>query len=303
MQKNLSLKNKYLANLRFLHPDYRKMEGEKMILSCASSMPPNFKLTSREMDALSIEWKQLILQDIPKAKKGDDHIPLNVYWKSIFKINDFGEIKFPNIKKVARFALSIAEANEDIERLFSQVSHVISKDRNKLKPHTIKGLLITKSFLQTNGTCLSFSLDHSMMNSIRAASSRYFQRQSDEEETNIKSLHKRVLEDTSESLKGNKKLKELERKKLQIEKQEEEMKLKRSQIKMLLEQAHNLMEDSEKMSKFICSEKTNLEKAEKQVQKSVIKSTCQKVVKEKLKHILPPLDINNNEVDSESESN
>ena len=302
LMKHMSLKNKYLANLRFLHPKYRTVEGEKMILRCASSMPPNFKLTSREMDALSIEWKQLVIQDIPKVRSGDDHVPLNVYWKSIFEVRDFGEFKFPIIKKVARFALSIAEANGDVERLFSQISHVISKDRNKLSVNTIKGLLITKSYLQTNGTCLSFSLDDSMMTSIRIARSKYVQRLSDEsdENENNKCIHKRILEDSSESLKGNKKLKEIERKKLQIEKQEEEIKLKQSQIKMFLEQAHSLMEDSEKMSKFLCTEKASLEKAEKQVQKSVIKSTCKKVVKVKFRGILHSVDINNNETDSES---
>ena len=67
-----------------------------------------------------------------------------MYWKSIFEIRDFGELKFPIIKKVARFSLSIAEANGDVERLFSQISHIISKDRNKLSVNTIKGLITKK---------------------------------------------------------------------------------------------------------------------------------------------------------------
>ena len=62
-------------------------------------------------------------------------------------------------------------------------------------------------------------------------------------------------------------MKELEKKKLQIEKQEEEIKLKHAQMKGHLKQAQSLMEDFEKISKFLCTEKKNLEKAEKQVQK------------------------------------
>ena len=175
-------------------------------------MPPNFKLTSREMDALSIEWKLLVLQDIPKDRNGE-HIPINVYWKTIFEIKDLGETKFPMIQKVVRFALSISVANGDVERLFSQVSHVISKDRNKLTIETVKGLLITKSYLQTNGTCLNFSLDDSMMNNVRTAHSKYVQNVSKKTDESDKSIQKRILEDSNESLKGNKRLREIKRKK------------------------------------------------------------------------------------------
>ena len=302
LKKNLSLKNKHLANLRFLSPEYRTVEGERMILRCASSMPPNFKLTSREMDALSIEWKLLVLQDIPKDRNGE-HIPINVYWKTIFEIKDLGETKFPMIQKVVRFALSISVANGDVERLFSQVSHVISKDRDKLTIETVKGLLITKSYLQTNGTCLNFSLDDSMMNNVRTAHSKYVQNVSKKTDESDKSIQKRILEDSNESLKGNKRLREIKRKKLQIENQEEEIKLKQSKIKMHLEQAHTLMEDSEKMSKFLSTEKIILENAEKQIEEKALKSSCQKFVKEKFRGILHnthTVDLNNNETDSES---
>lgn len=270
LKKNLPLKNKYLASLRFLHPNYRTVEGEKMILRCAASMPPNFKLTAREMDVLSIEWKLLVIEDISNIRVGNDHIQLNDYWKAILDIKDLGEHKFPTIRKVVRFALSIAEANGDVERLFSSVSHIISKDRNKLGSDTVKGLLIAKSYLQTNGSCLNLSLDDSMKNSIKTARKKYVQSSREANNNGIKGLKKRVLESSHKTLKEDKKMKELEKKKLQIEKQEEEIKLKHAQMKGHLKQAQSLMEDSEKMSKFLCTEKKNLEKAEKQVQKKSI---------------------------------
>ena len=96
---------------------------------------------------------------------------------------------------------------------------------------------------------------------------------------------------------------EIKRKKLQIENQEVEIKLKQSKIKMHLEQAHTLMEDSEKMSKFLSTEKIILENAEKQIEEKALKSSCQKFVKEKFRAILHnthTVDLNNNETDSES---
>ncbi|CAL4194638.1 unnamed protein product [Meganyctiphanes norvegica] len=156
LKKNLSLKNKFLANLRFLKPENKVIEGEKMILGCASFMPPITKFKSRDMDALSIEWKQLILEDVPEVRKTNDHICVRDYWKTVFELKDAGEPKFPLIQKVVWFALSIAEANAEVERLFSQIFHIVNKDRNRLSTHSIKGLLVTKSYIQTIGTCLNF---------------------------------------------------------------------------------------------------------------------------------------------------
>ena len=56
------------------------------------------------------------------------------------------------------------------------------------------------------------------------------------------------------------------------------------------------MEETQTMSKFLSNEKNLLDKAEKQIQKSIIKSSCQKAIKINVSSI----DINNNQTDSES---
>ena len=55
------------------------------------------------------------------------------------------------------------------------------------------------------------------------------------------------------------------------------------------------MEDSEKMSTFLEKEKKDLDKSEKRVQQSIIKSTCQKIVRKQNKDNPTTRDINNNE--------
>ena len=152
-----------------------------MILGSAKCMPPVCKLSSRDLDALSLEWKHLVLEDIPDIPKIKNHIPVDEYWKAIFDIHEAGEPKFPFIQKVVNFARSIAEANADVERLFSQIFHIINKDRNRLETHTLRGLLITKSYIQTIGSCLKFKMDESMMVNIHASHSRYVQRQESNE--------------------------------------------------------------------------------------------------------------------------
>ena len=45
---------------------------------------PVSKLTSREIYALSLEWKHLVIQDLPEIKKIDNHIPVEEHWNAIF---------------------------------------------------------------------------------------------------------------------------------------------------------------------------------------------------------------------------
>ena len=104
------------------------------------------------------------------------YMPVDEYWKKILDGRISGEIKYPVLEKVIHFALSIAEANASVERLFSQMFHIITKDRNKLDTSTIKGLLTTKSFLQSNGSCTNLEIDNSMMYHIKASHSKYIER-------------------------------------------------------------------------------------------------------------------------------
>ena len=117
----MSLSNKLLANLRFLKPENKNIGAEKMILGVAKSMPPKFRLSTREMDVLFFEWKLLLLEDLPEVKKDKDkqYVCVRKYRKLIFDKEDADEMKFPLIQKVILFAFSITEANADIKRVFS----------------------------------------------------------------------------------------------------------------------------------------------------------------------------------------
>ena len=206
------MNNVFLANLRFLKPENKAIKGEKMMLGVAASMPPVYELTPREMDALTFEWKLLILEDVPEPEKKNGHICVTSYWQAIFNIEDDGEPKFPLLQKVVRFALSIAEANGDVERIFSQVLNIVDKDRNRLSTDSLRGLLITKSYLQAIGSCLNFEIDQSMMTSIKASHSKYIERTGSK---NDDCVHKRVIEDANKTFLENKRIKSIEARKKQ----------------------------------------------------------------------------------------
>ena len=60
-------------------------------------------------------------------------------------------MKFLLIQKVILFAFFIAEANADVEQVFSQVFSFVDKERYRLGIDTLRGLLIRKNYLPTIG--------------------------------------------------------------------------------------------------------------------------------------------------------
>ena len=169
--KNLSLNNKYLANLRFLNPVSRSVESEKWIVKCAQKLPPGSKITHVQLDTLATEWKMLILDKIPKnwyIDESNNYIPIDKYWSKIIDMKDQNnEPKYPVISKVVKCCFAIFEANASVERLFSQITHIIDKEQNRLSLDSVKGLLHSKD------TCTKAKIDNRLMYNAKAAHARY----------------------------------------------------------------------------------------------------------------------------------
>ena len=99
--------------------------------------------------------------------------------------------------------------NGDIERQFSQVLHILADDRNKLEPHNLKGLLITKSYIHTICSCPNFEIDQNMLANINASHSKYMARLESNRKEKEGCVHKIILEDAKKMLRGDKKLKKI----------------------------------------------------------------------------------------------
>ena len=300
MLAKFSLNNKYLSNLRFLNPENITQEGQKMITYIAKNMPPVVKLETKDLDALSVEWQLLMLEDLPDFYKIEAnkkiYIPIDIYWGKIFDMNT-GNEKYPIIEKVVKFALSIAEANAGVERMFSQLLHIITKDRNSLATHTIKGLLITKSYLQSIGSCKNFKIDDSMMYHIKASHSKYVERNLEKNEyKSDSSIGKKLSEEAKKEYTKNKKLKAIENKNSQLQKQENIVKANQIKALSLMKEAQTLMKDSHDMNKAIEKEKKRIQDTKSKLEEALLHSTCQTAAKKMRMSSSKPrvVDINNN---------
>ena len=72
--------------------------------------------------------------------------------------------------------LAFAEANAAVEPTFSQLAHIISKDRSNISVECIKGLMACKTFLNAYNNPYDFPNNDNMLINTLSAQSRYVNR-------------------------------------------------------------------------------------------------------------------------------
>lgn len=82
------------------------------------------------------------------------------FWSEVYNYTDASGIKpFEELCKAALAALSLPHSNAEVERLFSQMSVVKSKLRNRLSLHTLNSILLVRYGLKLAGdTCYQHKL-------------------------------------------------------------------------------------------------------------------------------------------------
>ena len=87
-----------------------------------------------------------------------------------------GEIKFPTLGYFVKSLLSWPHSNADVERIFSQVILIKTKQRDRLETTTLGSLLMNRSGLPTNlvncrpEVCMCSSLNSAMYGSVSDSS-------------------------------------------------------------------------------------------------------------------------------------
>ncbi|CAL4245848.1 unnamed protein product [Meganyctiphanes norvegica] len=165
-----------MADLRCLAPTNRTVSYERAIVRLAKKLPPDVRLTTREIDNLPLEWKYLVLEKII-ANKYDS---LQTHWGKIFQMRDeVGDKKFPIISKVVKFCLSLSDSNASAERTFSQIAHIIRKDRNRILPDTVNAVMVTKSHIENTVPCYKQVIQKDLLDNVKNAYQLYSNRNKD----------------------------------------------------------------------------------------------------------------------------
>lgn len=82
-------------------------------------------------------------------------------WAKILQSENFDGTKmFPNLELLTQVVLSYPHSNAEAERIFSIVSDVKCKKRNRLSNDTVSSICVIRSSLQAqNINCTNFEID------------------------------------------------------------------------------------------------------------------------------------------------
>ncbi|KAK3914311.1 CYFIP-related Rac1 interactor B [Frankliniella fusca] len=98
------------------------------------------------------QWRALPYEDIPQDMLDEEL--LDVFWARIGKItHPEGTPKFKDLSDFVLDVLSLPHSNADVKRIFSKITLIRTKLRNKLVSHTVEGLCLASQCVKLNGKC------------------------------------------------------------------------------------------------------------------------------------------------------
>lgn len=95
---------------------------------------------------LNSEWRELSVGDIAVKLKDISDEP-ETFWYNVSRENCGDKPRYPNVSKLMLNLMSLPHSSAAAERIFSLVTNIKTKNRNRLKTDTLNGLIHSKSLL------------------------------------------------------------------------------------------------------------------------------------------------------------
>lgn len=89
------------------------------------------------------------------------NLEIDEMWAKILEFEDFnGEKMFPHLELLIQAVLSLPHSNAEAERIFSMVTDIKTKKRNRLSNKIVSAMCIVRSSFQAEGiNCTNFKVD------------------------------------------------------------------------------------------------------------------------------------------------
>ncbi|KYN19742.1 hypothetical protein ALC57_07895, partial [Trachymyrmex cornetzi] len=113
-----------------------------------------------DVESLNSEWRQL--QDIEYLKKFEN-ASFDQFWLEVFQMkNELNEEMFPNLKKLIKGLMCLPHSSACVERIFSQLSLIKTKLRNKLDVETCSSIILPKQ-LMADENCYTWNPSETLL--------------------------------------------------------------------------------------------------------------------------------------------
>lgn len=154
--------NDIQKDLEILNPEVVASRRFESIMHLALQFP---NLVQQEnMQTLDTEWRNLRNDPILNQIKNED---VENFWQKITMIINpaDGSFLYPQLSKFMTSLLSLPHSSAAVERIFSSINIIKTKQRNQLSTDTIEGLLYTKYWIGST-PCFELELNSSILKNM-----------------------------------------------------------------------------------------------------------------------------------------
>lgn len=152
------LNDSFINKLEFLDPNVSLDLDQRKRFNCNSLLDLASKVQELNQFETDNEWRELSssICNIDKLKLKS--LTVNEFWKQISEIKKIdGTECFPNLIKLVKYCLCMPHSNAEAERIFSLVTDIKTKKRNRIGAEFLNALcVIRSSFQDENLNCVSF---------------------------------------------------------------------------------------------------------------------------------------------------
>lgn len=151
IRKRLPVNNTFLSKLQVFRPHTTLLNTDRETLFNDVSLIAK-TIGDIDEDALKKEWFALPSDFTMEEKQNLSKLNFDNMWKEILQYRYPNNIvRYPNLTNVLNAVRALPNSNADPERVFSLLSDIKTKKRNKLSSATVNALCVIKSAFKARG--------------------------------------------------------------------------------------------------------------------------------------------------------
>lgn len=167
IKKRFPLNSKKLQMCSIFSVDKFLDEQSRVQMPSLSDLALEFpRIYPNNYQQLDNEWRNIenvMIPDSIRQIKNPEY-----FFKELSTLTDeFGDAYFTLLPKFALTILSLPTSNVDVERIFSKVNLIKTKQRNKISTLTLTSLIIVAEMIKSRGGCVNFEPSERLMNFVR----------------------------------------------------------------------------------------------------------------------------------------
>ncbi|XP_042149246.1 uncharacterized protein LOC121837621 [Ixodes scapularis] len=165
VKKRLPVSGPFYHEVQFVQPSTALSYEDRKQLPVLPVLQRRYTHLLPRADALQGEWRMLPSFFTESEKALLREKPAASFWGEMSKLKNFeGKPEFENIACLAKLVLTLPHSNAETERIFSLLTDVKTRKRNRLAPDSINAVLVVKSGMTARSeTCTNFKVEKKRM--------------------------------------------------------------------------------------------------------------------------------------------